>query len=94
MSPPESRSERHASNPLLALAEDDEVRTPCQTSPTPQAWDYDSTVVLSMRLAKMAVAVCWSCPVRQVCLDHAIAAGERYGIWGGLTPAERDERVA
>jgi WhiB family transcriptional regulator, redox-sensing transcriptional regulator len=36
-----------------------------------------------------AKAVCAGCPVRQPCLDHALAASEPYGIWGGLTLRER-----
>ncbi|MEM8618136.1 MAG: WhiB family transcriptional regulator [Actinomycetota bacterium] len=36
-----------------------------------------------------AKAVCAACPVRTDCLDHAVRHGERYGVWGGLTDAER-----
>ena len=36
-----------------------------------------------------AKAVCASCAVRTQCLEHAIASGERYGVWGGLTFDER-----
>lgn len=36
-----------------------------------------------------AKAVCAGCPVRDECLAHAQAAGERYGVWGGLTADER-----
>lgn len=36
-----------------------------------------------------AKAVCGKCNVRPDCLSYAIAAGERYGIWGGLNPSER-----
>lgn len=32
---------------------------------------------------------CNACPVRQDCLDHAMAAAEPYGMWGGTTPTER-----
>ncbi len=43
------------------------------------------------RLAReqRAKAVCASCAVRTQCLEHAIASGERYGVWGGLTFDER-----
>jgi WhiB family redox-sensing transcriptional regulator len=34
-------------------------------------------------------AICARCEVRDECLGYAIEAGERYGIWGGLNPAER-----
>ncbi|MGH2760709.1 MAG: WhiB family transcriptional regulator [Actinomycetota bacterium] len=36
-----------------------------------------------------AKAVCTRCTVRNECLSYALAAGERYGIWGGLSPQER-----
>lgn len=36
-----------------------------------------------------AKAVCAGCVVRDECLAHALAAGERYGVWGGLTADER-----
>jgi len=36
-----------------------------------------------------AKRVCATCPVRTDCLEQALTFGERYGIWGGLTDAER-----
>ncbi|MGZ4691777.1 MAG: WhiB family transcriptional regulator [Acidimicrobiia bacterium] len=36
-----------------------------------------------------AKAVCFQCPVREACLEHAIAVREKHGIWGGLTSRER-----
>jgi len=36
-----------------------------------------------------AKAVCVRCDVKRDCLSYAIAAGERYGIWGGLNAQER-----
>ncbi|XNZ00534.1 WhiB family transcriptional regulator [Micrococcus luteus] len=36
-----------------------------------------------------AKKVCGSCPVRQECLDYAMANDERFGIWGGLSERER-----
>ena len=40
----------------------------------------------SVREAK---AVCARCPVRAQCLEHALAHGERFGVWGGLSERER-----
>lgn len=40
--------------------------------------------------AKVAKAVCLSCPVRAACLDWAIETGQQWGVWGGV--AERDRR--
>lgn len=36
-----------------------------------------------------AKAVCTRCAVRTDCLTYALDAGERYGVWGGLTAQER-----
>ena len=36
-----------------------------------------------------AKAVCEVCPVRQACLEHALAQREREGVWGGTTERER-----
>lgn len=34
-------------------------------------------------------AVCAACPVRTQCLDYALARGEKFGIWGGLSERQR-----
>jgi WhiB family transcriptional regulator, redox-sensing transcriptional regulator len=39
--------------------------------------------------AERAKAICRVCPVRSACLEWALAANERTGIWGGTTPNER-----
>lgn len=39
--------------------------------------------------AEAAKAVCEMCPVRQACLEHALAHREREGVWGGATERER-----
>lgn len=36
-----------------------------------------------------AKAWCAVCPVVAECLRHALAAREPYGVWGGLSSAER-----
>lgn len=48
-----------------------------------------------------AVAICRRCPVARQCLEHALrleppqATGrERFGIFGGLTPAQRAQVAA
>jgi WhiB family redox-sensing transcriptional regulator len=40
-----------------------------------------------MRIAK---ELCSSCPVRVLCLEYALEAGEQDGIWGGFTRNERN----
>jgi WhiB family redox-sensing transcriptional regulator len=39
--------------------------------------------------AAEAKAICATCPVRQACLEHALAHREREGVWGGNTERER-----
>ena len=36
-----------------------------------------------------AVAICHVCPVRQPCLEFALASNQEFGIWGGTTEDER-----
>lgn len=36
-----------------------------------------------------AKAICARCPVKDVCLEVALANGEKFGIWGGLSERER-----
>src|SRR6478735_3198813 len=38
---------------------------------------------------KEAKAVCRGCQVREDCLEYALANGEKFGIWGGLSERER-----
>jgi WhiB family redox-sensing transcriptional regulator len=41
-----------------------------------------------------AKAICRSCPVRRECAIWALDSRQEYGVWGGLTPDERDQIVA
>jgi WhiB family redox-sensing transcriptional regulator len=43
---------------------------------------------------EVAKTICSGCTVREPCLQAALAAGERFGIWGGLTTEERRVLVA
>lgn len=38
---------------------------------------------------RRAKAICSRCPVIQACRRHALSVQEPYGVWGGLTVAER-----
>jgi WhiB family redox-sensing transcriptional regulator len=40
-----------------------------------------------------AKQVCRGCRVIERCRGHALAVQEPYGVWGGLSAAERDERL-
>lgn len=41
------------------------------------------------RKEQAAVAVCDTCPVREVCRQFAIEAEELFGVWGGMTEMDR-----
>ena len=36
-----------------------------------------------------AKEVCRGCVVKQDCLEYALATGEKFGIWGGMSERER-----
>ena len=40
-----------------------------------------------------ARAICASCSVREACLEYALAARERDGIWGGASERERRRMI-
>lgn len=44
--------------------------------------------------ADAAKAICSGCTVREPCLEAALAAGERFGIWGGMSTDERQTVAA
>lgn len=58
---------------------------PCEADP--EGWwpDADS----SPQEVAVMVRCCAGCPARAECLEFAVAADERDGIWGGLTRAQR-----
>lgn len=39
--------------------------------------------------AEEAKSICRVCPVREPCLEYALANRERDGVWGGATERER-----
>ena len=45
------------------------------------------------RREEQAKQVCRSCSVLDQCRRHALAAEEPYGVWGGLSVAERDDII-
>ncbi len=46
------------------------------------------------RRADAAKAICATCPVLDKCREHALAAQEPYGVWGGLTEEERRDIIS
>lgn len=56
---------------------------PCEYEP--EAW----WAAPGLAQAEDAVYGCSRCPVTALCLAYAVAADERYGIWGGENMASR-----
>ncbi len=40
-----------------------------------------------------AKAICATCPVTASCLNWALSTREPYGVWGGLSVEEREQRL-
>lgn len=57
---------------------------PCEEG-APDAWWPDG----GRNPDPLVARCCAGCPARVECLTYALAADEREGVWGGLTPAER-----
>jgi hypothetical protein len=52
----------------------------------------DSPYATEQRMSRdLAKEICNRCPIRNPCADFAISTNEAYGIWGGLTPGEREQ---
>lgn len=43
----------------------------------------------SGRKMRQAVVICRSCPVMADCARWALRSRERFGVWGGLSPSQR-----
>lgn len=70
-------------HPLLAPPEGWQERAACRGADVDLFFSHDEAD------QRQALAYCERCPVRQECLEYAIAHREVYGIWGGTTEAER-----
>ncbi len=55
--------------------------------------DPDVFYPVSDEDADVAKAICNECPVREACLEYALANRERDGVWGGATERERRRMV-
>ena len=69
-----------------------QLRAVCRDEAMAGSWDVDPDGKPS-EANRAALAVCEGCPVRQSCLDFALAvegAWPRWGIWGGVLPRDRE----
>lgn len=59
----------------------------------PEMWFPVGTSGPALRQLAEAKAVCERCPVIGECLAWAVAAGEGFGVWGGMSEGERRSNV-
>ena len=64
----------------------------CKGQPTAIFFAADNERGTKLRRnERRAKQICWSCPVLEACRNYALNADEQYGIWGALTPSERQQ---
>ena len=75
------------------MVEEHPERVPCRES-DPDLWFAEWGEDQSINY-RYAVNQCGKCPLMRECADYAIRNDEVYGIWGGLTPKDRQKmRIA
>jgi len=53
--------------------------------------DADPDLFFPEHNPRQAKAICVTCPVIIECLEHALTAPERWGVWGGKSEKERQQ---
>lgn len=72
-------------------------RARCQGAGTDRFFPTGAGTASRIAYRKVSRTICADCPVAQQCLELAMAteggaaAGARYGLFGGLSPAQRYE---
>lgn len=61
----------------------------CASHPDPDAW-FPLSVPGPTDIYREARDICQACPVKRECLEHALTNREQHGLWGGLTPNQRE----
>ena len=64
-------------------------RPGCQTRANCMGVDPDIFFPERGQSTREAKEVCRGCVVREDCLEYALANGEKFGIWGGMSERER-----
>jgi hypothetical protein len=70
----------------------------CLDAPTEAMFPVLKSGDSSPKVWQKGLAYCQNCPVKQECLEYTLyyeeKTGRRFGVWGGLTPRQRDRYVA
>jgi WhiB family redox-sensing transcriptional regulator len=82
----------------VALVASGRSRGPADEQPDERGWqDFANCLGVDPDLffpergasTREAKEVCRGCVVREDCLEYALANGEKFGIWGGMSERER-----
>jgi WhiB family transcriptional regulator, redox-sensing transcriptional regulator len=68
------------------------INAACRTK-DPETWFPVSEIGPGATQVAEAKAVCAGCPVREDCLEFALALGLDYGVFGGMSASERRKLV-
>jgi len=90
--PPSSAGRNYLARAAAALSAPDwHEHGACRGDPNADDWFPRDKRERRSQPALRARKVCFDqCPVRQLCLEHALAHREPWGIWGGLDEKERN----
>lgn len=83
--PDHARTEWEA---LGAALDESGVPAPCQGT-DPDRWAGRDAMGAPSSHDRAASDACLDCPAMIACAAYALAAGERHGVWGGMSASER-----
>lgn len=83
----QSRLAREKWDELNEAIDEAKTRISCRES-DPDAWFPDDDNPLGNKYT-LPKRLCAKCPVKDPCLEFALVNEEHHGLWGGLTPRER-----
>ncbi|NNH73210.1 WhiB family transcriptional regulator [Nocardia uniformis] len=77
-------------NPSPQRSREWQLRGSCRGMPSAVFYhpDHERGRARNARI-RLAKRICANCPVLAECRAYALAAGEQYGIWGGMSESER-----
>jgi WhiB family redox-sensing transcriptional regulator len=59
----------------------------------PDLWFPTGSTGTALLQIEEAKAVCWRCPVTELCLQYATETRQEHGVWGGLSEDDRRKLV-
>jgi len=85
--PTADKNIRQAHDELMEAIESAETAAPC-LSTDPEIFFSES----SYRPYQQAIELCQTCPVMKLCGNFGLWHFQEYGVWGGTTPKQREQK--